>query len=107
MANLIEKEAAKLEEELINALAECIDPNLALYDEEKARIFTELSKIEGIQEFWRAVMAQDMRLYFQAGSDKERDAIRGAYSRVAWVRAGIKNVKVKKDLDASVAKRTA
>lgn len=107
MADLLEKEAVKIEEELINALAECIDPNLALYDEEKARIFTELAKIDGIQDFFRAVMAQDMRIYFQAGSDKERDGVRGAYSRVAWLRAGIKNVKLKKDMDESVSKRTA
>lgn len=95
------------EDDLLDMLAELIDPNMSMYDEEKARIFKELAKIDGIQEFFRAVQAADMRLYFQAGSDKERDAVRGAYSRIAWLRAGVKNVKVKEELDKSVAKRKA
>lgn len=52
--------------------------------EEEAIILKELSKIEGLQEYLRALMARDMRLHFTCPKEQQ-DLTRGAYFRTEWL----------------------
>ncbi|MCK9371299.1 hypothetical protein M0R04_15405 [Candidatus Dojkabacteria bacterium] len=63
-------------------------------DEEKL-ILIELSKIDGLQEYLRAIMARDMRLHFTCPKEQQ-DLTRGAYFRTEWLSKQIKNVSVDK-----------
>lgn len=61
--------------EEINLLENIIDK-----DEEKI-IFTELTKIEGIQDYLKAVMANDIKRYFVAPKEQQ-EYIKGGYDRM-------------------------
>lgn len=76
--------------EEINPIEEVINK-----DEEKL-ILTEMAKIEGIQEYLRAIMARDMRLHFTCPSNQQ-DLTRGAYYRTEWLAKKIKEHSVDKD----------
>lgn len=82
------------EDELLDQLSQVIgNPMEVQVDaEDHVRIIDEMSKIDGIQEFFRASMGIDMRLYFLAKSDKERDIVRGHFNCLAWLRKQMKNV---------------
>ncbi len=75
--------------ELAYKLAESLGDinSLSLPDEkEQAKIYKELNTIEGLVDMLRDTMVQDMRRYFAAQTDKERDIIRGGFARTAyWV----------------------
>lgn len=75
--------------ENINPIEEIINK-----DEEKL-ILVELSKIDGLQEYLRALMARDMRFHF-ASKKEEQDLIRGAYFRTEYLAKKIKSVNVDK-----------
>jgi len=64
--------------EEINPIEEVINK-----DEEKL-ILTEMAKIEGLQEYLRALMARDMRLHFTCQTEQQ-DLVRGAYFRTEWL----------------------
>jgi len=51
--------------------------------EEEERIMKELSKIDGLQEYLRAVMARDMRMHFESKKE-DQDIIRGGYFRTRF-----------------------
>lgn len=68
----------------INPLEEITDK------EEEKRIFSEIAKIEGITEYFRALMARDMRLHFSAKKE-EQDLVRGAYFRTEYLMKRIKD----------------
>lgn len=61
--------------EEINILENVIDK------EEEKIIFIELSKIEGIQDYLKAVMAADIKKYFVA-QPGQHDYIKGGYDRL-------------------------
>lgn len=61
----------------INPLEELIDKD------EEARIFSEMSVIDGIQEYFRAVMARDLRNHFSCIKEQQ-DIVRGAEQRTEW-----------------------
>lgn len=73
----------------INPIKEIINK-----DEEKI-ILTELSKIEGLQEYLRAIMARDMRLHFTCPKT-EQDIVRGGFYRIEWLSKKIKSINVDK-----------
>ena len=52
--------------------------------EEEKLILTELSKIDGIQEYLKALMARDIRLHFTCPKEQQ-DLVRGAYFRMEWL----------------------
>ncbi len=58
---------------------------------EQERIFNEMSKIDGLHELFRAMMARDMRMHFNVATDKERDMCRGAFSRMEYLAKRVKN----------------
>lgn len=72
-----------MNEELINPLEDLID-----VDDEK-RIFTELSQIDGLQEYLRALLAKDMRQHFTC-EKQHQDMVRGAYFRTEYISKKIK-----------------
>jgi hypothetical protein len=74
--------------EEINPIEEIINK-----DEEEI-ILKELGKIEGLQEYLRAVLARDMRMHFAAQNPKEQDMIKGAYFRTEWLKKKIANYSV-------------
>lgn len=57
--------------------------------EEERLILTELAKIEGLQEYLRAIMARDMRMHFTCPANQQ-DLVRGAYYRTEWFAKKIK-----------------
>ena len=52
--------------------------------EDEKLILTELSKIDGLQEYFRALLARDIRLHFTCPKDQQ-DLVRGAYFRTEWL----------------------
>jgi hypothetical protein len=64
--------------ENINPIEEVINK------EEEKVILTELSKIEGLQDYLRALLARDMRLHFTCPKEQQ-DLVRGAYFRTEWL----------------------
>ncbi len=62
----------------------------SLTKEQEVLVFKALSMVDGIQEFFRDTMAKDLRRYFVAQDDKEREMIRGAFLRTEYMRNGIK-----------------
>lgn len=57
--------------------------------EDEKVILTELSKIDGLQEYFRALLARDMRLHFTCPKDQQ-DLVRGAYFRTEYLVKKIK-----------------
>lgn len=58
-------------------------------EKEKFAIFREMAKIEGIDNFFRALKKSDILNYF--GAQKEaQDSVRGAFSRTDWMHSQIK-----------------
>lgn len=49
--------------------------------DEEARIWSEISKIDGISEYLRSVMSSDLKLHFSCAKT-EQDIVRGGYFRV-------------------------
>lgn len=67
-----------MNEEEINPIEEVLNKK----DEEV--ILTELSKIDGLQEYLRALLARDMRLHFTCPKEQQ-DLVRGAYYRTEYL----------------------
>lgn len=55
--------------------------------EEGEKIYKELGAIDGLVELLRDTMVNDIRRYFAAQTEKERDIIRGGFARVAYWKA--------------------
>jgi hypothetical protein len=55
-----------------------------------ARIYKEMANIDGIQDLFRDTMVADLRRYFAATNDHDRDLVRGGFSRTAYLRAQVK-----------------
>lgn len=94
------------EDELLDMLSQVIgNPMETQIDpDDHVRIIDEMSKIEGVQEFFRNTMGIDMRLYFLAKSDKERDIVRGHYNCLAWLRKQMKNIETVKAVQKKTPK---
>lgn len=73
-----------------NPLDEQITPELT------AEVFASLASIEGLLEYFKATMGQDMKRYFAASTDAERSQIKGHYSLAAYMRG--KMVEAKSNL---------
>lgn len=78
-----------MNEEKINPIEEIIDK-----DDEK-RIFIEISKIDGIHEYLRALLAKDIRQHFTCEKEQQ-DLVRGAYFRTEYF---AKRIKLASSLD--------
>lgn len=65
--------------------------------EDLIRIFEEMAKIEGIQKMFHDMSGMDMKLFWLAKSDTERDHIRGHASCIMYIRSMMKNIQEKKE----------
>lgn len=76
-------------EELFMMLAESMGNPLDSETDSKAEseLFQRLSKVDGIHTYFKNVMGKDILLYFQATNDDDRKVIRGAYQRMAHIKA--------------------
>lgn len=54
---------------------------------EGEKIYKELGGIDGFVELLRDTMVNDIRRYFAAQTEKERDIIRGGFARTAYWKA--------------------
>lgn len=52
-------------------------------------IFTAMGGIDGILDYLRDTMVADVKRYFAAQNDHDRDIIRGGFSRTAFLRSQI------------------
>lgn len=59
----------------LNPLEDSIDPMF------EAQIFSEMSKIEGIAEYFRLCMSRDVALHFNTQADQQ-DIVKGSYFRI-------------------------
>lgn len=87
------------EDEILDLYMETLDNPLdALVEpEDLVRIFEEMAKIEGIQKMFRNMSGMDMKLFWLAKSDTERDRIRGHASALTYIRGMMKNIEEKKE----------
>ena len=79
------------EVELAAQLAEKLGDidSLDITTEGAQQIFDQLAGVDGLLDFLRDTMVNDIKRYFAAQTDKERDIIRGGYSRTAYLRDSI------------------
>lgn len=63
--------------------------SIEIAKEGKEEIFTDLAGVDGILDFLRDTMVNDIKRYFAAQNDHERDLIRGAFSRTAYLRSQV------------------
>ena len=57
-------------------------------------VYYQMSLIQELPQAFRTLMASDIRSYFQAKTEKERDTLRGAYLRTLYF---LKQTKVAKE----------
>lgn len=74
-----------------NPLDTGVDP------EDSIRIFDEMSKINGIQEMLKEMVGMDMKLFWLAKSDLERQNIRGHAKCLLYMRSMMRNIEEKKE----------
>lgn len=59
--------------------------------EEENRIFTEMARVDGLQEYFRLLMSRDMKMNFSALTSKEQDMCHGAFYRMEWLSKKLKS----------------
>jgi hypothetical protein len=52
--------------------------------EESEKLFNAVADIDGAFEYFRSTLESDMKRYFNATSDEDRNMIRGAYNRTMY-----------------------
>lgn len=68
-------------------------------------LFSRMAEVDGIQDYLRATLSDDVKRYFQASSEPERDQIRGAFNRTLYFRSLLKAPAPKKEEKPKKAKR--
>lgn len=88
---IVEVDRDLTEIELGSRLAEKLGDidSLNLTAEGVNQVFSDLSRVEGLLDFLRDTMVSDIRRYFAAQTEKERDIIRGGFSRTAYLKTEI------------------
>lgn len=69
-------------------------------------LFKELAKVDGLDEYLRATMGEDIKRAFQSQTDVERAIIKGGYARTMYIRAMLKKVRENKEIMDFKGKRT-
>lgn len=77
------------EEEVLNLALDSIGDftDLKLDKKFEKEVFDNVAGIDGVKEYLRDTIAQDVKRYFKASTDSERDQVRGAYSRTLYLRS--------------------
>lgn len=84
----IEVVTTMTEVELASKLAELMGDveSIEITKEGVKEVFQQMGRIDGLLDFLRDVMMNDIKRYFNAATDREREIIRGGYSRTAYIR---------------------
>ena len=53
---------------------------------QEKEIFEKLREINGIHDYFRAMIAKDIQRYFMAASDSQRDQVKGAFGRTIYLK---------------------
>jgi len=83
----IDEILAELIDALDNPVRETIDKKL------EEAVFDDLRKIDSFQEYLQVTLGLDMKRYFSASTDAEREQIKGAFGRTAYLSGKIAGVK--------------
>ena len=70
----------------------------------EAQLFSELSTVDGLQDYLRATMSDDVKRYYMASTDTERENVRGAMMRTMYWRSLLRKSNPKKKITAPKAK---
>jgi hypothetical protein len=62
---------------------------IEITSEASVEIFRALGNVDGLLDYLRDTMCNDIKRYFAATNDKDRDIIRGGFSRTSYIRARI------------------
>lgn len=96
------------EDEVLDLYIQTVDNPLSynVTNEDTIEMFKALSRVDGFDEYLRACMGDDIKLYFAASDEKQRDQVRGAYRRAIYFRSMLRKVRQMGELDTSRAKKT-
>ena len=72
-----------------------------LSKEEENNFFEQLSRVEDVRRFLQGTASKDVQRYFGATDDKQRDLVRGAFTRTVYMLS-----KLKASEDVKVEPRT-
>jgi hypothetical protein len=74
--------------------------------DETVRLFAELAKVDGIDDYLRDTMGEDLKRYWLAQDDLARAQVKGAYSRTMYFRGLLKKVREMQEIEVAKKKRT-
>lgn len=94
------------EDELLGLAVEILGDvwDYKLDKKDEADLFKKISTISGSADYFRTTLAEDVKRYFNATSEKERDTIRGAMSRTMYWRGLIREAGAGKKKDTKPLK---
>ncbi len=79
------------EVELASRLADLMGDidSVEIAKEGTKEIFAQLANVDGLMDFLRDTMVNDIKRYFSAQTDRERDIVRGGFYRTAYIRSQV------------------
>lgn len=89
------KDQPMTEQEHMLAFAEFIGDisETKIEPEYEDRMFKEMENVDYLRDYLKATIARDMQRYFAATNDEQRQLIKGAISRTAFLRARLADKK--------------
>lgn len=51
------------------------------------RLFKDLSGVDGFQDYLNSIASKDTKRYFMAETEKQRDIIKGGFSRIVYIKS--------------------
>lgn len=83
------KEEPKDESEMMLMFAESLGDisETKMEPEYEEKLFAELQSVDYLRDYLRATIARDMQRYFAATNDEQRQLIKGAIARTAYLRS--------------------
>ena len=81
--NMEKRDIEEILAELIDVLEDPQESNIS--KELEASTFGSLQGNDSITQYLRETMSSDIKRYFSVSSDKERDQIKGAFSRTSYL----------------------
>ena len=91
---VVEVDRVMNEIELASKLANLLGDvdSVEITKEGTKELFQAMSSVDGLADFFRDTMMNDIRRYFAAQTDHERDIIRGGFARTSYLRAQLLDV---------------
>lgn len=88
---IVEVDRPMDEIELASKLAELMGDldSVEITKDGAKEIYRAIGNVDGLLDHLKDIMLNDIRRYFAAQTEKERDIIRGGYSRTAYLRSQV------------------